>query len=81
MAPQLNGVHRGHRLGPGSPGRVLEPVHLRRGQRFKSPFNPLNTAGTSNDNLYYTGNPGEPYNQAVGLGTPNLTELSGDFNH
>ena len=44
-----------------------------------SPFNPLATASTSNDNLYYTGNPGESYNEAVGLGTPNLTKLAGDL--
>ena len=42
-----------------------------------SPFNPLDTAGTSNDNIYYTGNPGEPYNQGVGLGIPDLTKLAG----
>jgi kumamolisin len=46
-----------------------------------SPFNPLDTASTSNDNLFYTGNPGEPYSQGVGLGIPNLTALSADFNH
>ena len=36
-------------------------------------------ASTSNDNIYYTGNPGQPYNQGAGLGYPNLTELAGDF--
>jgi hypothetical protein len=27
----------------------------------------------------YTGNPGEPYNQGVGLGIPDLTKLAGDL--
>jgi hypothetical protein len=27
----------------------------------------------------YTGNPGQRYNEAVGLGIPNLTALAGDF--
>ena len=44
-----------------------------------SPFTQLSTAGTSNDNLYYTGNPGQAYNQAVGLGYPNLTALAARF--
>jgi hypothetical protein len=48
---------------------------------FKGPFNPLATAGTGNDNLSCTGQPGEPYSQGVGLGFPNLTALSADFNH
>ena len=70
--------YRGHRLVPGAPGRVLEPVHVcRRGGH--DPFTQLNQAGTSNDNLYYTGNPGELYNEGIGLGIPNLAELAGDL--
>ena len=81
VAPQMNGSTAvidsalGHRVGFWNPS-IYAVANV-----FKGPFNPLDTAGTSNDNLYYTGNPGEPYNQAVGLGIPNLTELSGDFNH
>ena len=81
VAPQLNGSTAvidsalGHRVGFWNPSiyAVAKP--------FGSPFTSLDTAGTSNDNLYYTGQPGEPYNQGVGLGIPNLTALSGDFNH
>jgi kumamolisin len=42
-----------------------------------SPFTQLNTAGTGNDNIYYTGNPGQAYNEGDGLGVPNLTALAG----
>jgi kumamolisin len=79
-APQLNGSaavidsYLGHRVGLWNP-RIYAAA-----QAGNSPFNSLSTASTSNDNLYYTGNPGAPYNQGVGLGYPNLTELAGDFN-
>ena len=81
VAPQMNGSTAvidsalGHRVGFWNPS-IYAVADV-----FRGPFTPLDTAGTSNDNLYYTGNPGEPYNQAVGLGIPNLTALSGDFNH
>ena len=81
VAPQMNGSTAvidsalGHRVGFWNPS-----IYAVAGG-FKSPFTELSTAGTSNDNIYYTGQPGEPYNQGVGLGTPNLTELSADFNH
>ena len=29
--------------------------------------------------VYYTGNPGEPYNQGAGLGIPDLAKLAGDL--
>ncbi len=45
-------------------------------------FHPLNAAGASNDNLYYTGTAGTKYNPGTGLGTPNLGKLALDFrNH
>ena len=79
-SPQFNGStavidsYLGHRVG------LLNPSIYRAAQSFgSSPFHPLDTAGTSNDNLYYTGNPGEPYNQGVGLGIPDLTKLAGDL--
>ena len=81
VAPQMNGSTAvidsalGHRVGFWNPS-----IYAVAGG-FKSPFTSLSTAGTSNDNIYYTGQPGEPYNQGVGLGIPNLTALSGDFNH
>ncbi len=80
-APQFNGSTAvidsflGHRVGFWNPS-----IYAVAGG-FKSPFTQLSTAGTSNDNIYYTGQPGESYNQGVGLGIPNLTELAGDFNH
>jgi kumamolisin len=79
VAPQLNGSTAvidsavGHRVGFWNPSIYAAAAS------GHDPFNPLDTAGTSNDNLYYAGNPGEPYNQGVGLGIPNLTELAGDF--
>jgi kumamolisin len=39
-------------------------------------FTQINTAGTSSDNIYYTGNPGQQYNQGIGLGLPNLAKLA-----
>jgi kumamolisin len=77
-SPQFNGStavidsYLGHRVG------LLNPSLYRAARSSaSSPFNPLDTAGTSNDNIYYTGNPGEPYNQGVGLGIPDLTKLAG----
>jgi subtilase family serine protease len=45
----------------------------------QSPFTPLSTTGTSNDNLYYTGTPGQTFNAGSGLGIPNLSKLAADF--
>ena len=79
VAPQLNGStavidsYLGHRVGLWNPSIYTAALG------GNSPFTPLSTASTSNDNIYYTGNPGEPYNEGVGLGYPNLTELAGDF--
>jgi kumamolisin len=78
VAPQLNGSTAvidsalGHRVG------FWNPVIYGAASGFTSPFNPLNQVGTSNDNLYYTGN-GGTYNQGVGLGVPDLTRLAGFF--
>jgi subtilase family serine protease len=77
VAPQFNGSVAvidsalGHRVG------FLNPAIYPAASGFNSPFNPLASAGTGNDNLYYTGNPGEIYNEAVGLGVPDLTKLAG----
>jgi kumamolisin len=79
VAPQLNGStavidsYLGHRVGFWNPTVYAAAVS------FSSPFTPLNQVGTGNDNLYYTGNPGEPYNQGAGLGYPNLTALASFF--
>jgi kumamolisin len=80
VAPQLNGStavidsYLGHRVGFWNP--TIYGTSLGFGA---SPFTQLSTAGTSNDNLYYTGNPGQAYNPAVGLGYPNLTALAARF--
>jgi subtilase family serine protease len=79
VAPQLNGSTAvidsalGHRVGFWNPSIYAAAVG------GHSPFTQLNDASTSNDNIYYTGNPGEVYNEGVGLGIPNLAELAGDF--
>jgi kumamolisin len=79
VAPQMNGStavidsYLGHRVGFWNPtiyGAVASGHHV---------FNQLSTVGTSNDNIYYTGNPGEEYNEGIGLGQPNLARLAGVF--
>jgi subtilase family serine protease len=44
-----------------------------------SPVTPLSKASSDNDNIFYTGNPGERYNEATGLGVPNLAKFAGDL--
>jgi kumamolisin len=79
VAPQLNGStavidsYLGHRVG------FWNPAIYAFATSPASPFTPLNTAGTSNDNLYYTGNPGTVYNPGSGLGIPDLSKLAADF--
>lgn len=79
VAPQLNGVtalidsYLGHRVGFWNPSiyRFAESGH--------DPFTPLDTTGTSNDNLYYTGSAGHLYNPGSGLGYPDVAKLAEDF--
>ncbi|MFY9781911.1 MAG: protease pro-enzyme activation domain-containing protein [Acidimicrobiales bacterium] len=77
--PQLNGstavidAALGHRVG------FWNPSIYKFATSPNSPFTPLNQAGTSNDNIFFTGNPGTVYNPATGLGVPNLTALERDF--
>jgi kumamolisin len=79
VAPQLNGstavidAALGHRMG------FWNPSIYKFATSSNSPFTPLNQPGTSNDNIFYTGNPGTVYNPATGLGTPNLAELARDL--
>ncbi|MHB1615071.1 MAG: S53 family peptidase, partial [Actinomycetes bacterium] len=76
VAPQLNGATAvmesalGHRIG------FWNPQIYRAAQSWSSPFTPLDTAGTSNDNIYYTGQQGAVFNPGSGLGTPNLAKLT-----
>jgi kumamolisin len=78
-APQLNGStavidsYLGHRVG------LWNPSIYAFAARAHSPFTPLQESGTGNDNLFYTGNPGQLFNQGSGLGLPNLSQLAADF--
>jgi subtilase family serine protease len=79
IAPQFNGSaalidsYLGHRTG------LWNPSLYAHAGGSDSPVTPLNTVGTSNDNLFYTGHPGTLYNPATGLGVPNLTKLANDL--
>ena len=79
VAPQLNGSaavidqYAGGRVG------FWNPSIYRFADLPGSPFTPLGTSGTSNDNLYYTGTPGQAYNVGTGLGIPDLSRLAQDF--
>jgi subtilase family serine protease len=81
VAPQLNGSTAvidsalGKRVGFWNP--AIYGIALTGSAFGRSPFTQLNTAGTGNDNIYYTGNPGQAYNEGDGLGVPNLTALAG----
>jgi kumamolisin len=79
VAPQLNGTTAvidsalGRRVGFWNPA-----IYQFAGQH-NSPFTPLNTSGTTNDNLYYTGTHGNVYNVGSGLGVPDFAKLASDF--
>ena len=79
VAPQLNGAtavidsYVGHRVG------FWNPTIYSAAAAGYHAFTQLNTAGTSNDNIYYTGNPGQQYNPGVGLGLPDLTKIADLF--
>jgi kumamolisin len=79
IGPQMNGVtavidsYVGHRVG------FWNPSIYQFAQSWNSPFTPLQQVGTNNDNIYYTGNPGALFNEATGLGIPNITALAKDF--
>jgi kumamolisin len=78
-APQLNGSTAvidsfvGHRVGFWNPS-----IYAFAGGA-SSPFTPLQESGTGSDNLFYTGNPGQVFNQGAGLGLPNMSRLAADF--
>ena len=63
----------GHRVGFWNPSMYAFSTSAH------SPFTPLQQSGTGNDNLFYTGTPGALYNEASGLGIPNLSQLADDF--
>jgi subtilase family serine protease len=79
VGPQLNGSTAvidsfvGHRVG------LWNPSIYAFAQWSSSPFTPLQSNGPGSDNLYYTGNPGQLFNQGSGLGVPNLGALAEDW--
>jgi subtilase family serine protease len=79
VAPQMNGSaavidsYLGHRVG------FWNPAMYHAVNSGNDPFTQINTVGTSSDNIYYTGNPGQPYNEGLGLGLPDLAKLAGIF--
>jgi kumamolisin len=79
VAPQFNGStavidsYVGHRIG------LWNPSIYSLAAGSDSPVTPLSQASTSNDNIFYTGNPGELYNEATGLGVPNLAKFATDL--
>jgi subtilase family serine protease len=81
VAPQFNGStalidqYVGHRVGLWNPSIYS---FVRSGH---SPFNVLDTSGTTDDNLYYTGTAGQQFNAGSGLGTPDFAALASDFRH
>lgn len=79
VAPQLNGStavidsYLHHRVG------FWNPAIYKFAATSYTPFTPLDTPSSSNDNLYYTGTKGHIFNPGTGLGTPNLAKLAADF--
>jgi subtilase family serine protease len=79
VAPQFNGSaavidsYLGHRTG------LWNPSLYSLASGSGSPVTPLNTTGTNDDNLFYTGTAGTQYNEATGLGVPNFTKLAADL--
>lgn len=79
VAPQLNGATAAIDSALGRRVGFWNPQIYRFATQHDSPFTPLDTPGTSNDNLYYSGTPGTIYNPATGLGTPDFAQLAADF--
>ncbi len=79
VAPQLAGLTALINGDVGARVGFWNPQIYRFAAGGSSPFQPLDTTGTSNDNLYYTGTAGTIYNPASGLGTPNISALASAF--
>jgi kumamolisin len=82
VGPQLNGSaavidsYLHHRTG------FWNPAIYKFAAKSYTPFTPLDSASSANDNLYYTGTKGHIYNAGTGLGVPDLAKLAADFrNH
>jgi kumamolisin len=79
VAPQLNGLTALINSAGHTKVGFWNPQIYRFAQQSNSPFTPLTDSGKTNDNLYYSGTPGTIYNQATGLGTPDVAALANDF--
>lgn len=79
VAPQLNGSTAVINSSLGKRVGLWNPSIYSFATGPSSPFTPLDQSGTSNDNLFYTGTPGLPYNEGSGLGYPNLSKLASAF--
>lgn len=79
VAPQLAGLTALINGDVGARVGFWNPQIYRFAAGGSSPFQPLDTTGTSNDNLYYTGTAGAIYNPGSGLGTPNIGALASQF--
>jgi kumamolisin len=81
VAPQLSGFTALINSAGNTKVGFWNPQIYRFAQETDSPFHPLTDQGTNNDNLFYTGSgqPGTVYNQATGLGTPDISALANHF--
>jgi subtilase family serine protease len=79
VAPQLNGLSALINSADNTQVGFWNPQIYRFAQQASSPFTPLNKQGADNDNLFYTGTPGTLYNQATGLGIPDVAKLAEQF--
>ncbi|WP_179123181.1 S53 family peptidase [Ferroacidibacillus organovorans] len=79
VAPQLAGVAALINQSQGGRVGFWNPQIYQFAQTSNSPFTPLDTSGTSNDNLYYTGQQGALFNPGTGLGIPDFAKLAASF--
>jgi subtilase family serine protease len=80
VAPQLAGLSALINSANGSQAGFWNPQLYRFAVQKDSPLHPLNKTGPNNDNGFYTGTPGTVYNQATGLGTPDVAALAQKLN-
>ncbi|QIZ09379.1 S8/S53 family peptidase [Priestia megaterium] len=76
VAPQLAGLSALINSANGTQAGFWNPQIYRFATQKDSPLHPLNETGATNDNGFYTGTPGTVYNQATGLGTPDVAALA-----
>jgi subtilase family serine protease len=79
VAPQLNGLSALINSANHTQVGFWNPQIYQFAQGWNSPLTPLNDTSADNDNLFYTGTAGTLYNQATGLGTPDVAKLAWNF--